>query len=102
VYVAGTDCASVPANDVRRPTCGCLNHKLPYVPGLHATWDCPLRYIDQCGYCPGFNLDGSRDPAQWQGGILTRAAKLAWITLIAENKLTVPKAKGARPPPFHL
>jgi hypothetical protein len=102
VYVAGTDCASVPASDVRRPACGCLNHKLPYVPGLHATWDCPLRYIDQCGYCPGFNPDGSRDPAQWQGESLTRAAKQAWITLIADNKLTVPKAKGARPPPFHI
>lgn len=102
VYVAGLDCASVPANEVRRPACGCLNHKLPYAPGLHATWDCPLRYVDQCGYCPGFNLDGSRDPTQWQGESLTRAAKMAWITLIAENKLTVPKARGARPPPFHI
>ena len=101
-YVSGTDCASVPANEVRRPACGCLNHKLSYVPGLHATWDCPLRYIDQCGHCPGFNLDGSRDPAQWQGDNLTRAAKQAWIALIAENKLTVPKARGARAPLFHL
>jgi hypothetical protein len=101
-YVSGTDCASVPANEVRRPACGCLNHKLTYTPGLHATWDCPLRYIDQCGHCPGFNLDGSRDPAQWQDGNLTRAAKAAWLALIAEHKLTVPKTKGARPPPFHL
>ena len=62
----------------------------------------PLREIDQCGYCPGFNLDGSRDPAQWQGGSLTRAAKQAWITLIADHKLTVPKAKGARAPPVHI
>jgi hypothetical protein len=102
VYVAGTDCASVPAHEVRRPACGCLNHKLPYVPGLHASWDCPLRYIDQCGRCPGFNLDGSRDPSQWMNGNLTRAAKAAWLALIAEYKLTVPKSKGARPPPFHL
>jgi hypothetical protein len=35
-------------------------------------------------------------------GNLTRAAKAAWLALIAEYKLTVPKSKGARPPPFHL
>jgi hypothetical protein len=101
-YVAGNDCASVPAGQTRRPACGCLHHKLPYVPGPHAMWVCPLHYIDQCGYCPGFNLDGSRNPAQWQGGNLTRAAKQAWLVLIAEHKLTVPKCKDARPPPFHI
>jgi hypothetical protein len=102
-YVSGVDCASVPVGQVRRPACGCLNNaKLSFVPGPHASWDCPLRYIDQCGYCPGFNLDGSRDPAQWQGANLTRAAKGAWLALIAEHKLTVAKCKDARPPPFHL
>jgi hypothetical protein len=68
----------------------------------HATWDRPLRYISQCGSCPGFNLDGSRDPSQWQGDNLTRAAKSAWLVLLAEHKLTVPRfdhvncAKAAR------
>ncbi len=55
-----------------------------------------------CGSCPGFNIDGSRDPAQWQGGVLTRAAKSAWLVHIAKHKLTVPKCKDARHPPFHL
>ncbi len=71
-YVSEIDCASVPAGQSRRPTCGCANHKLNYTPGPHATWDCPLRYINQCGSCPGFNLDGSRDPAQWNGDIVPR------------------------------
>jgi hypothetical protein len=102
VYVTGTDCASIPIGQTRRPACGCIHHKLQYIPGPHASWDCPLRYIDQCGYCLGFNLDGSRDPAQWQGGNLTRAAKAAWLALIAEHKLTVPRCKDAKPPPFHL
>jgi hypothetical protein len=102
-YVSGTDCSSVPPGQSRKPTCGCLHQfKLRYNPGPHATWDCPLRYISQCGSCPGFNPDGSRDPSQWQGEILTRAAKSAWLALIAEHKLTVPKCRDARPPPFHL
>jgi hypothetical protein len=102
-YVSGADCSSVPPGQTRKPACGCLHQfKLRYNPGPHATWDCPLRYISQCGSCPGFNLDGSRDPSQWQGDNLTRATKTAWLVLLAEHKLTVPRCKDARPPPFHL
>ena len=103
IYVSGVDCSSVPPGQTRKPACGCHHQlKLRYLPGPHATWDCPLRYIAQCGSCPGFNFDGSRDPSQWQGENLTRAAKNAWLTLIADHKLTVPKCRDARPTPFHL
>jgi hypothetical protein len=58
--------------------------------------------MQQCGHCPGFRLDGSRDPAQWNGDILTRAAKDAWLALIEKHKLTVPNCKNVRVTPFHL
>jgi hypothetical protein len=72
------------------------------VPGPHATWDCPLRYIDQCGSCPGFNKDGSKDPAQWLPGgeVLTRAAKDAWLELIRKYDLPLANEAGAQAPDF--
>ena len=33
--------------------------------GAHARWDCPLRYIAQCGYCPGFIHEGLRLRSAW-------------------------------------
>ena len=56
--------------------------KLPFHTEVHATLDCPLRFWDVFEECPGFNRDGSRDPVQWQGEDLTRAAKGAWVRLI--------------------
>lgn len=50
----------------------------------------------------GFHPDGSRDPAQWNGEVLTRAAKSAWLALIAKHALPLPDCRDARPPPFHL
>ena len=44
----------------------------------------------------GFHRDGSRDPAQWHGENLTRAAKDAW----AREDLMVPSIDGAAAPPF--
>ena len=104
VWVTGTDCASVPAGEVRQPPCGCANHHGPhYRPGLHATWDCPLRYWNKYGRCPGFLSNGMRDPQQWlPGDMLTRAAKDAWLVLIAEKDLPLPSARDARAPPFHI
>ncbi len=53
-----------------------------YEPGPHATWDCPHRYIQRYGYCPGFNPDGTKDQAQWlPDNILTRAAKDRWLNV---------------------
>jgi hypothetical protein len=33
--------------------------------GPHARWDCPLRFIAQCGYCPGFTTNGLRLRSAW-------------------------------------
>ena len=103
-WVTGTDCAAVPVAEVRQPPCGCANHHgLHYKPGLHATWDCPLRYWHKYGCCPGFLPNGNRDPLQWlPGDILTRAAKDAWLALISDKDLQLPFGKDARAPPFHL
>jgi hypothetical protein len=60
------------------------------------------RYIQRFGYCPGFNLDGTRDPAQWSpnGDILTRAVKDRWADLIARHDLPLPNEAMARAPQF--
>ena len=105
VYVTGRDCASAPEGETWTPPCGCGNHSNApgYAPGPHATWDCPLRYIARCGYCPGFINNGMRDPAQWQDASqLTRAAKDKWVELIGAYNLPLPRERLARPPPFHL
>ena len=102
-YVTGEDCAIVPVNTVRKPACGCGNkHGAAYKPGLHATWDCPHRYIAKYGRCPGFLANGFRDPTQWNGNSLTRAAKAAWVTLIQAEDLPLPHGGSSRAPPFHL
>ena len=100
-WVTGEDCASAPLNSCWTPVCGCANScGVPNI-GLHATWDCPLRYWKSFQRCPGFLPSGARDPAQWTGDRLTRAAKDAWLALIAEEELPLPADLGARPPPFH-
>ena len=104
-YVTGRDCASAPEGGTWTPPCGCGNHSNApgYAPGPHATWDCPLRYIARCGFCPGFLHNGLRDPAQWQDAYqLTRAAKDKWVELIGTYNLPLPRERLARPPPFHL
>ncbi len=70
--------------------------------GLHATWDCPLRYIERWGSCPGFLNDGSKDQAQWLPGgeVLTRAAKDKRVELIGEHILPLPNEPGMRAPDF--
>ena len=104
-YVTGEDCASVPSGEVRKPQCGCANRHGPayaaYRPGLHATWDCPIRYIDKWNSCPGFLKNGQRDPTIWAGNNLTRAAKDEWGVFIGKYNLPLPTGPGFRPPPFH-
>ena len=98
----------MPVAEVRKPQCGCANRYGPayaaYRPGLHATWDCPLRYIAKWGSCPGFLKNGQRDPLKWVGNNLTRAAKDQWLALIENLKhsLLLPTGASYRPPPFHL
>ena len=105
VYVSGTDMGIVPAGVCWRPPCHC-GHRLSAsgIPGPHATWqwDCPLRYIEQCGFCPGFSNDGSKDPAEWLPGceVLTRAAKDKWVELIDRHLLPLPSKPGALAPDF--
>ena len=70
--------------------------------GLHATWDCPFRYIERCGYCQGFNNDGTKDPAQWMpcgtGHHPYRdPAKDKWLVLIKDFDLALPHDAGAGP-----
>ena len=102
-YVSGEDLAVVPAGMCWKPACGCRNHwPLGFDPGPHATWDCPYRYIQQCGHCPGFNPDGTKDLSQWLPGgtALTRATKEKWLELIKRHNLPLPYEAGARAPDF--
>jgi hypothetical protein len=104
-YVSGRDLAIVPAGHHWQPLCGCRNNAAfaGAPPGPHATWDCPLRYIEKCGHCPGFRADGTKDPAQWAAGgdVITRATRDAWLKLIEEYHLPLPRDAGARAPDFH-
>ena len=102
VYVSGTDVGIVPAGMCWRQQCNCANRSTASgaAQGLHATWECPLRYIDQCGSCQGFFHDGSRDPAQWLPGgeVLTRAAKEEWVKLINRHKPAPAERAGGSGP----
>ena len=73
---------------------------MPSLPQASHLWDCPLRYHDVYNQCPGFNRDGSRDPAQWNGENLTRAAKDAWVKLLEREDLMLPSCEGATAPPI--
>jgi hypothetical protein len=99
VWITGTDCATFKGRQVQHPQCSRCG-KVPGGAGLHATWDCPLRYWEVHGACPGFLRDGSHDPAQWNGDNLTRAAKLDWARLIRTDDLMLPSCPGAAAPPF--
>ena len=101
-WTSGTDCASVPPGEVRNPACRCSGSAAGSGSTPHAIWDCPLRYIAVFGKCPGFRIDGSRDPAQWNGSCLTRAAKTAWQQLITFEEIPAPSGAGFAPTPFHL
>jgi hypothetical protein len=99
-WITGLDCATCAPGAFMHPRCHRCP-KLPFHTEPHASWDCPLRFWDVYDECPGFNRDGSRDSAQWQGENLTRAAKDAWVRLIRSADLMVPAGDGgARAPPF--
>ncbi len=101
--MTGEDCALPPAGAPRKPACNCgSKHGPAYKPGPHCTWECPLRYIQRFGWCPGYLGTGFRDPTKWQGANLTPAAKLEWIALIQRENLALPQGPGYRVPPFHL
>ena len=100
-YVCGVGSAAVPSGESRHPYCSCARRGVPgYVPGLHATWDCPKRFIKQCGRCPGFRADGSRDPACWLGDHLTPETRSDWVRFLKEFPLPLPHGPDARSPNF--
>jgi hypothetical protein len=101
VYVTGVGYNAVPAGECRQPPCGCgAKHGPTYRPGPHATWDCPFRYMQRYGSCPGFLPTGHRDPSQWNGDALTRRAKDEWVKLIVSLNLPLPTGGDYRPANF--
>jgi hypothetical protein len=93
----------VAPGEQRVPPCGCASkHGSAYLPGLHATWDCPFRNMARCGSCPGFLPSGQKDPAQWKGDHLTTRAKQAWVKLIKDFDLPLPNCFGAKAPNFAI
>jgi hypothetical protein len=66
--------------------------------GPHARWDCPLRFIAQCGRCPGFTAEGLRLRSAWiDNDTMTPETVLEWKRLIEERGLQV--ARGTPGPP---
>ena len=58
------------------------------VPGIlpHAGVECPARYWQLCGGCPGFLVDGTRDELCWESdGNLNPSACGAWEQFLAEH-----------------
>ena len=102
-YVSGLDCDIVPVGHSRRQHCWCRNSHGPhYIPGPHATWDCPHRFIKRFGSCPGFLANGFRDPTMWHGDNLVKAGKQAWVDFIQQHDLPIPMGSGAAAPPFYM
>jgi hypothetical protein len=101
-WTAGSDLANQPLiGGPRAPECKCGLRGIPgYVPGQHATWDCPLRFVKVFGFCPGFLPSGHRDLAQWQGDCLNRAGRDAWAALIESEEIPLPAGDFARAPNF--
>jgi hypothetical protein len=96
--VSGADCAVLPLGerDVEITQCKCS------LGTIHAIWGCPIRFIKVFGICPGFLPDGRRASAQWRGDSLTRAAKDAWVTLIEDEQIPMPRTSSGplNPPDF--
>ncbi len=85
------------------PPCGCrAKHGALYKQGLHATWDCPFRYMARYGSCPGFLCNGMKDRTQWSGEHLTALAKQAWVLLITDLNLPLQQGPGGRAPNFSI
>jgi len=103
IYITGEGYNAVPPGEQRTPPCGCPSkHGPAYLPGPHATWDCPFRYMLRCGSCPGFLPSGQKDPAQWTGDRLTARARQSWVKLIKDFDLPLPNCTGAKAPNFSL
>ena len=83
----------------RSPQCYC-RRKYPQPVadsiGPHSTWDCPLRYIERYGRCPGFDAQGLRDPRCWaDADTLTQATVEDWKRFIHGCQPQLTKAFSA-------
>jgi hypothetical protein len=66
--------------------CNC-NARGTGVADPHFTWECPLKYFDRFGSCPGFSRDGSRIAVSWSGDDITAATKREWSDFIQSKGL---------------
>ena len=98
-WVCGANAAPPPPQDGSAsflPACRC-REDLQFV-GPHATWDCPLRYFERRGSCPGFFPSGQRDPSAWSGDNITDATKRLWRHFVSahDGLPALEQAKSAR------
>lgn len=72
--------------------------------GPHATWECPQRFWELYGKCPGFDASGNRVANQWTpGGDLTPASRQEWKQLLNTNGITPhPHARNPFIPDFDV
>ena len=85
-WVCGANAAPPPPQDGSAsfmPPCRC-REELGF-PGPHATWDCPLRYFERRGSCPGFFPSGQRDPSAWSGDNITEETKRRWKHFVSAH-----------------
>lgn len=70
-------------------TAGCKNACRMCNPrGRHASWECPFRYYTKLGEpCPGFDTQGQRLAAAWNGDQLSARTKAQWKAFIAAHSL---------------
>ena len=98
-WVCGANAAPPPPQDGSAsfmPPCRC-REELGF-PGPHATWDCPLRYFERRGSCPGFFPFGQRDPSAWSGDNITEETKRRWKHFVSahDGLPALEQAKSAR------
>lgn len=80
----------------KNPTC------LANQPTKHAAFECPIRYWENLGNCPGFDKSGKRVPSMWVGNDLTSQCRKEWNTFIQQKSLTHHPASVTRfNPDFH-
>jgi hypothetical protein len=84
-WVCGTNAAPpmLTGQTSFHPPCRC-SQELGF-PGPHATWDCPLRYFEQRGSCPGFLPSGQRDQRAWDGDEITTETKRQWKLFVSAH-----------------
>ena len=66
--------------------------------GKHARWDCPLRYIERYGFCPGFADSGLRLRSAWiDDDTMTAETVDQWKRLIDDKGLRLARSAPSGP-----